>query len=116
MKAKAGANILVCPHENISLAKNPFTSYQSCLEIVLGGWGNTKSVIRQRRKILSVKMGSVLDEQKFVNLVLDFSGQNGNIYKNGEILLELKNWKNYLTKVDSIGISTGWGIRGDWTV
>lgn len=87
-------------------------------EIVLGGWDNTASVIRDaKQQAPKVEhKGHILSPYSFRNFEI--------IYQNGAIQVIEGDGKSIMTWTDKtspltirdVGISTGFGASGDWTL
>jgi len=83
-------------------------------EIVLGGWNNTKSVIRENNKeICNLIQNNVADENN--NNIFKFIIDNNilNILKNDELLISKKIKDNFIIK--NIYFKTGYNSVGDLT-
>ncbi|VDI67056.1 Hypothetical predicted protein [Mytilus galloprovincialis] len=86
-------------------------------EIVLGGWGNTQSAIRDRKQggQLAVYRGRVLNSNEFRTFTIKWS--NARIRVEDESGKKLMEWTDTTNpyKIRNIGISTGWGSTGIWS-
>ena len=103
--------------ETPCISQNAVTAYPDCLEIVLGGWGNVKSTIRQNHLELAVTEAATLDLGEFTEVMVDFSDPGmGKVYVDGILWLGLPEWTQYVSRVAKMGISTGWGHDGVWLV
>ena len=75
-------------------------------EIVLGGWKNTKSVIRENNKeIFSLHKTGIADKNSYNNFKLFLENDILNISKNNEICISQKIQKNF--KIKNIFFKTG---------
>ncbi|XP_076109301.1 uncharacterized protein LOC143078283 isoform X1 [Mytilus galloprovincialis] len=86
-------------------------------EIVLGGWGNTQSVIRDRKQggQLAVYRGRVLNSHEFRTFTIKWSNARIRVEdESGKKLMEWTDTTNPYT-IRNIGISTGWGSTGIWS-
>ncbi|XP_063442458.1 uncharacterized protein LOC134722762 [Mytilus trossulus] len=87
-------------------------------EIVLGGWGNTQSVIRDRKQgasQLAVYRGRVLDSNEFRTFTIKWSNARIRVEdESGKKLMEWTDTTNPYT-IRNIGICTGWGSTGIWS-
>ena len=87
------------------------------IEVVIGGWGNSGSKIRpslQGKDISPFVRGKVLDPNAFTHFVIDYSGPDIIVIREGIELMRAANWKNHITDVVSIGLATAWGADGYW--
>lgn len=86
-------------------------------EIVLGGWYNTQSVIRDRKQggHLAVYRGRVLNSNEFRTFTIKWSNARIRVEdESGKKLMEWTDTTNPYT-IRNIGISTGWGSTGIWS-
>jgi len=116
VRASNDAHMLFCPHTNISPNMNIYVTGANCFEIVLGGWGNGQSVIRStpQGRALFTHRGSVLDRNAYIDFLIDYSGVDMIIYRQGVEFMRLNNWSSVIPSLKSVGVSTGWGSDGDW--
>jgi len=83
-------------------------------EIVLGGWDNTKSVIRENNKeICSLIQNNVADENNYNNFKIIINNGILNIIKNNELLIYQRIEDNFIIK--KIYFKTGYNSVGDLT-
>lgn len=92
------------------------TDHDPLFEIVLGGWANSKSVIRDRKqgRALATHHGLVLKKTNIEHFIL-----NGamDIRVENEWNEQIMEW-NYTSNplnITNIGVSTGWGSTGYWS-
>lgn len=91
-------------------------------EVVLGGWANTRSVIRskQRGTEVAVFNAKILDGTRQKKFWVSWSGDSlrvGTGYVVGEgTILQASKSKNYMDslKIKFMHVSTGWGASGVW--
>ncbi|XP_071174075.1 uncharacterized protein [Mytilus edulis] len=87
-------------------------------EIVLGGWGNTQSAIRDRKQgasQLAVYRGRVLNSNEFRTFTIKWSNARIRVEdESGKKLMEWTDTTNPYT-IRNIGICTGWGSTGIWS-
>ena len=84
---------------------------------VIGGWANSKSVIRcsrQGKSEVEHKEKNVLHPKEYRLFVLEFDGSVIRVFKGGEVTPFMEFSDDVPFKVNYIGISTGWGSAGDW--
>lgn len=111
--------ITVKARNDAHIALMSSNSEQSPLyEIVLGGWSNSKSVIRDRKqgKALATHVGRVLNENSYRTFFIKWN--NGRItVQNGrkQRIVEWTDVSNPL-RIRNIGVSTGWGATGVWNI
>jgi len=122
--ARNDAHVILCPDARIAVGQSPTGSPTSwgkgCIEIVLGGWVNSKSFIRDCPQCsdLVVKGGSPLgtpiDYGTITTFMIDYNNSDLKVYCDGSLFMTLENYNNYLSDVISMGVSTGWGSTGTW--
>ncbi|CAC5412471.1 unnamed protein product [Mytilus coruscus] len=93
------------------------TDQHPLYEIVLGGWTNSKSVIRDRKqgKALVTHLGQVLKQNEYRTFYIQWT--DGKIKVEDEwnrIIMEWTDTSNPLN-IRNIGVSTGWGSTGYWS-
>ena len=75
------------------------------VEILLGGWKNTKSSVNNRiqntwvdqdEEMVEIahQSGNHLDENKFITFTIDWSGPNLIVRRYDEVILRVINWRN----------------------
>jgi hypothetical protein len=102
-------NVKACNDIHIKL-----TNLDIEYEIVLGGWNNTKSVIRENNKeICNLIQNNVVDENN--NNIFEFIIDNNilNVIKNNELLISQRIKDNFIIK--NIYFKTGYNSVGDLT-
>jgi hypothetical protein len=109
--------VLSCHDAHIAIMDSP-TQTKNFYEIVLGGWSNRKSVIRNVRQGApkAFFMSGLLSCKEFRSFWISWKGGQINVGR-GKICEQqtLMRWKDprpYKTKI--IGISTGFGAHGIW--
>jgi len=90
-------------------------------EIVLSGWGNKKSVIRQKnqgRNEVSISTRGLLDKRRFKDFWADAKGGLVRVGKGitvgQNIMMQWKDPNPHTATY--VGFMTGWGATGDWRV
>ena len=83
VRAKNDAHVLFCDDQEIDLSFNPRTENTNCLELVLGGWGNSRSIFRyapqaNKNPLIDFIFSSVLNQNSFRNFKVVFDG-NGDL-------------------------------------
>ncbi|XP_076085388.1 sushi, von Willebrand factor type A, EGF and pentraxin domain-containing protein 1-like [Mytilus galloprovincialis] len=85
-------------------------------EIVIGGWGNTKSVIRDKKQgdPKATHLGEVLNPNEYQTFYVTW--KDGNIRVEDENNVKLMEWTDTTDplRITNVGISTGFGASGDW--
>ena len=83
-------------------------------EIVLGGWNNTKSVIRENNKeIFSLIKNNIADENNYINFKISINNNILNIIKENELLIYHKIKDDF--EIKDIYIKTGNNSVGNFT-
>jgi hypothetical protein len=81
-------------------------------EIVLGGWNNTKSVIRENNtEIYNLIQNNIADVNNYINFKFIINNNILNIFKNNELLISQKIIDNFIIK--DIYFKTGHNSVGD---
>ncbi|XP_052061835.1 uncharacterized protein LOC127701897 [Mytilus californianus] len=93
------------------------TDQDPLYEIVLGGWANSKSVIRDRKQgtALVTHRGKVLKQNEYRTFYIQWT--NGHIRVEDEWNREFMEWNDTSNPLNirNIGVSTGWGSTGYWS-
>lgn len=89
------------------------------LEVFIGGWKNTKSVIRKNRTkpdVVEVDTPDVLSADEFRGFWIRWDGNVINVGKEGEAaaFMTYENPDGFPIKF--VGLCTGWGASGSWIV
>ncbi|XP_072033346.1 uncharacterized protein [Amphiura filiformis] len=86
-------------------------------EIVIGGWSNSKSVIRRRkqgRPVVEHPEKGILDPREFREFIVDFDGSTLKVSKGGAERPFLKFTDEDPIEIHHIGVTTGWKSDGDF--
>jgi len=101
LKVKASNDI----HINI-------TNAETYYEIILGGWNNTKSVIRENNKeIFSLSKNGLADINNYNNFQITINNDILNILKNNELIISQKIQNNF--EIKNIFFKTGYKSVGN---
>jgi len=88
-------------------------------EVFLGGWGNSKSVIRKNRTKPDVAEASTpgyLHPDEFRGFWIRWENGNITVGREGEATPFL-NWTDYeQVPIQYVGVCTGWGANGSWII
>ncbi|XP_075215562.1 uncharacterized protein LOC142321402 isoform X1 [Lycorma delicatula] len=101
---------------HIALTSGP-NDTEPMYEIILGGWGNTASVIRYNKEKpdkAKVETPSLLSDGEDKLFVITWLNGLLKIITDGQTLLEWKDPNPF--EVTHFGICTGWGAEGKWRV
>lgn len=83
-------------------------------EIVLGGWNNTKSVIRENNnEIFNLIQNNIADKNNYNNFQINITNNVLNIIKNNKLIISQK--IKYYFEIKNIYFKTGYGSVGDLT-
>ena len=85
-------------------------------EIVLGGWGNSASVIRDRNQgpNLVEHKGTVLNPNQPLEFWLEWDEKELRVGKGGSVQPFLKLARSHGWDIKYMLVCTAWGSRGDW--
>lgn len=88
-------------------------------EIFIGGWGNTKSIIRKNRSkpdVAETPTPGILNEHEFRGFWVRWQNGTISIGRENEVPPFLS-WTDYEhVPIEYVGVCTGWGARGSWIV
>ncbi|KAJ8959782.1 hypothetical protein NQ314_006212 [Rhamnusium bicolor] len=88
-------------------------------EIYIGGWGNTKSIIRKNRTkpdVAEVPTPGILNEHEFRGFWIRWQNGTITVGRENEIPPFLS-WTDYeRVNIEYIGVCTGWGANGSWQI
>lgn len=88
-------------------------------EIFIGGWGNTKSIIRKNRTkpdVAEVPTPGILDGNEYRGFWIRWQNGNISVGRENEIPPFLS-WTDYeQVNIEYIGVCTGWGANGAWII
>ena len=89
------------------------TNLSTEYEIVLGGWNNTKSVIRENNNEIYSLLQNVADENSYINIKILVKDDTLNILKNNELIISQKIKGDF--EIKDIYFKTGHNCIGDLT-
>ncbi|XP_052060295.1 C3 and PZP-like alpha-2-macroglobulin domain-containing protein 8 [Mytilus californianus] len=93
------------------------TDQEPLYEIVLGGWANSKSVIRDRKQgiALTTHYGPVLKQNEYRTFYINWSKEH--IRVDDEWKAKIMEWTDTSNpfNIRNIAVSTGWGSTGYWS-
>ena len=89
------------------------------LEVFIGGWKNTKSVIRKNRTkpdVFEADTPDILNGDEFRGFWIRWDGNVITVGKEGEgaAFMSYENPDNF--PINFVGICTGWGATGSWII
>lgn len=91
------------------------------VEMVIGGWNNTSSVIRvdmdKSKEVVKVDSKDVVSANHFKNFYISWARRGLTIRLNGPmgpVLMEAQNCVNF--PVQFLGVRTAWGATGSWRI
>lgn len=88
-------------------------------EIFIGGWGNTKSIIRKNRtkpEVAEVPTPNILSDAESRGFWVRWDNNTVTVGREGEPAPFLS-WADYETiGIEYVGVCTGWGATGNWVI
>ncbi|XP_046392464.1 uncharacterized protein LOC124160609 isoform X2 [Ischnura elegans] len=103
---------------HICLASGPSEDFPT-YHIIIGGWKNTKSVIRRNEQtpdVASASTPSILDEKNSKEFWIKWSAGNIMVGLAGNSHPFLLHWDPESFPLSYYGVCTGWGATGEWLV
>ncbi|CAH1961261.1 unnamed protein product [Acanthoscelides obtectus] len=88
-------------------------------EIFIGGWGNSRSVIRKNRTkpdVAETPTPGILNENEFRGFWVRWQGPTITVGREGEIPPFLSYTDHEVLNIQYIGVCTGWGATGSWQI
>lgn len=108
--------VMACNDAHLALYSNSGSLY----EIVIGGWGNGQSVIRDRKQgsNLAAYRGRVISCSSYTYFWTSWSGGTVRVGKGTSVgSSQIMSWHDSSPhSVDYAAVSTGWGATGRWEV
>lgn len=103
---------------HIALTTGPHES-EPMYEIFIGGWGNSKSVIRKNRSkpdVAEMDTPAILSGDELRGFWIRWHGGNITVGKEGEQTPFLNYFDPEPVPITYFGVCTGWGASGEWVV
>lgn len=88
-------------------------------EIFIGGWGNTKSVIRKNRTkpdVAEVPTPNILNAGEFRGFWVKWNNGTISVGREGEFQPFINWTDSEIVPISYIGVCTGWGATGSWII
>lgn len=88
-------------------------------EVFIGGWENSKSVIRRNRQkpdVVEVNTPGILDGNDFRGFWIRWYDNEITVGREGESAAMMSYRDPQLFPVNFIGVCTGWGASGSWDI
>lgn len=88
-------------------------------EVFIGGWGNTKSVIRKNKTkpdVMETMTPNILHPGEFRGFWIRWNDSVITVGKEGETSAFLAWEDENIVRVNYVGICTGWGAAGTWLI
>lgn len=102
---------------HLALTTQPSESFPM-YEVFIGGWGNTKSVIRQNGQkpdVVEVPTPQILNANEYRGFWIRWYDQTITVGREGEASAFMTRHDPHLFPIKYVGICTGWGASGTWT-
>ncbi|XP_063991103.1 uncharacterized protein LOC135169755 [Diachasmimorpha longicaudata] len=107
------------PHDaHIALTSGPEES-DPMYEVFIGGWVNTKSIIRKNRTkpdVTEVMTPGILDANKSCGFWIKWNNGTITVGREGEDAPFLSHSDPELFDIKFFGVCTGWGASGEWEI
>ncbi|XP_066587914.1 uncharacterized protein [Prorops nasuta] len=103
---------------HIALTNGPQEA-EPIYEVFIGGWGNSKSVIRKNKtkpEVAEVDTPGILSGDEFRGFWIRWSDGAITVGKEGESSSFMSYADPALFRVSYFGICTGWGASGEWLI
>ncbi|XP_015586318.1 uncharacterized protein LOC107263519 isoform X1 [Cephus cinctus] len=103
---------------HVALTTGP-TEGDPMYEVFIGGWGNSKSVIRKNRskpEVAEVETPGILTADEFRGFWIRWDGGNITVGKEGEGSPFLSYQDPEPFGIGYFGVCTGWGATGEWLI
>uniref|UniRef100_A0A1I8NZK1 Farnesoic acid O-methyl transferase domain-containing protein n=1 Tax=Stomoxys calcitrans TaxID=35570 RepID=A0A1I8NZK1_STOCA len=87
-------------------------------EVFIGGWANTKSVIRRNRQqpdVVQVATPKILSSSEYRGFWIRWQEQTITVGRAGESMAFMTYKDPQLFSINYVGLSTGWGASGTWS-
>ncbi|XP_018573689.1 uncharacterized protein LOC108912786 [Anoplophora glabripennis] len=88
-------------------------------EIFIGGWGNSKSIIRKNRSkpdVAEVPTPGILNENEFRGFWVRWQNGTISVGRENEVPPFLSWSDTEVVHIEYVGVCTGWGARGAWII
>ncbi|KAG5674974.1 hypothetical protein PVAND_004917 [Polypedilum vanderplanki] len=89
------------------------------LEVFIGGWSNSKSVIRKNRTkpdVVEQETPNILNGSEFRGFWIRWDGNVINVGKEGEAAAFMTYENPDYFPINFVGVCTGWGASGEWII
>uniref|UniRef100_A0A1B0G458 Farnesoic acid O-methyl transferase domain-containing protein n=1 Tax=Glossina morsitans morsitans TaxID=37546 RepID=A0A1B0G458_GLOMM len=103
---------------HLTLATNPVEENPT-YEVFIGGWSNSKSVIRKNRQkpdVAAAITPCIVDANEFRGFWIQWSNNIISVGREGEAVAFLSYEAQDLFPINFIGICTAWGASGTWLI
>lgn len=101
---------------HLALTNGPFEG-EPIYEVFIGGWGNTKSVIRRNRQkpdVVEVPTPDILNAGEYRGFWIRWYDNVITVGREGEAAAFMSHEDHSLFPVNFVGVCTGWGASGNW--
>ncbi|XP_074115912.1 uncharacterized protein LOC141538384 isoform X1 [Cotesia typhae] len=103
---------------HVALTAGPFEG-EPMFEVFIGGWSNSKSVIRKNRSkpdITEAETPAILDANEFRGFWIRWNDGILSVGKEGEHSPFMTCNDHEIAMINHFGVCTGWGASGDWLI
>ena len=108
VKGPSDAHILICSQDLIGPNMQLNTVQYPCFEITLGGFSNTRSMIRNGNGGNVLYTRDSIDDinaNSFIEYLIDLSSSDLVVYKEGDPIMGVTDWVNFVPAAVDIGVS-----------
>lgn len=103
---------------HVALTSGPYES-DPMYEVFIGGWGNSKSIIRKNRSkpdVAEVETPGILNGGEFRGFWVRCQNGQVSVGREGESNPFLSFNDSQMVQVNYFGFCTGWGAQGNWII
>nr|AEE61416.1 unknown [Dendroctonus ponderosae] len=107
------------PHDAHVVLSNEAAEVDPMYEVFIGGWGNSKSIIRKNRTkpdVAEVPTPNILSDGEFRGFWIRWDDGTITVGREGDPAPFLSWADPERVRIEYIGVCTGWGASGNWVI